>query len=367
MRVLVLAPPMASAGGIQRYTTTLVHGLKDLLGDESVRCLAMPEVLPGNGRSRVLARSKLNFACRALWEAVRWRPDLVICTHLALGPVGWLISRLGHRRYWIVVHGIEAWVSLPFAKRMALRRADRVIVTSKFNHERVTEIQRINAERIATLPCTLDEGLATVEPASTGPHGSLAKGQRVILTVARMAASEQYKGHDVILRTLPSILSRVPNLTYVIVGEGDDRSRIEALADALGLRQNVIFTGRVTDSELAALYRRSNVFALPTRTVLSDSEAKGEGFGIVFLEAMAFGKPVIGPNQGAPAEIIHHGQHGLLVNPEDSSAVADALVDLLTHPDKAHDMGQAGSDWVRKQYSYGAFREKLKGILPGAR
>jgi glycosyltransferase involved in cell wall biosynthesis len=213
----------------------------------------------------------------------------------------------------------------------------------------------------------LDEGLATVEPASTGPHESLAKGQPVILTVARMAASEQYKGHDVILQALPSVLSRVPDLVYVVVGEGDDRSRIEALADVLGLRQNVIFTGRVSDSELAALYNRSDVFALPTRTALSVREAKGEGFGIAFLEAMAFGKPVIGPSEGAPAEIIHHGQHGLLVNPEDSSAVAEALVDLLTNPGKAHDMGQAGSNWVRRQYSYGSFREKLKGILPEPR
>jgi phosphatidylinositol alpha-1,6-mannosyltransferase len=139
------------------------------------------------------------------------------------------------------------------------------------------------------------------------------------------------------------------------------------LADALGLRQNVIFTGRVSDSELAALYHRSDVFALPARTALSEREAKGEGFGIVFLEAMAFGKPIIGPNQGAPSEIIHHGRHGLLVNPEDSSAVAEALVDLLTNPGKAHDMGQAGGDWVRKQYSYGSFREKLKGILPDPR
>jgi phosphatidylinositol alpha-1,6-mannosyltransferase len=178
-----------------------------------------------------------------------------------------------------------------------------------------------------------------------------------------MAATEQYKGHDIMLRALPSVLSRVPSLVYVVVGDGDDRSRIEALADGLGLRPHVIFTGRVSDAELAALYQRSDVFALSARTVLTDREVKGEGFGIVFLEAMAFGKPVIGPSEGAPAEIIHHGVHGLLANPEDPAAVAEALVDLLTNPDKAREMGQAASVWVREQYSYRAFREKLKGIL----
>ena len=78
---------------------------------------------------------------------------------------------------------------------------------------------------------------------------------------------------------------------------------------------------------------------------------------------MAFGKPVIGPNYGAPAEIIRHGEHGLLVDPKDSSAIAQALVDLLTDPEKARKMGQAGRDWARKQYSYNSFRENLKGFL----
>jgi glycosyltransferase involved in cell wall biosynthesis len=240
-----------------------------------------------------------------------------------------------------------------------------VIVISNFSQEQIIKRHHIKLEHLSLLPCALDEGLATVEPASTGPYRSLADGQRVVLTVARMAAAEQYKGHDVILRALPSVLLRVPNLAYVVVGEGDDRSRIEALADSLGLRPHVIFTGRVSESELAALYHRSDVFALPARTVLTEQEAKGEGFGIVFLEAMAFGKPVIGPNEGAPSEIIRHGRHGLLVDPEDSMATAEALVDLLTNSDKSREMGEAGRDWVRKEYSYACFREKLWEILAG--
>ncbi len=363
MKVLLLTPSLERPGGIQRYTKTLVRALKNLMGDQSVRCVALAEDSTGQGKTRLSARAKWRLGWQATREAARWRPDLIICAHLALGPMGWLLASLGRRPYWVVVYGIEAWVSLPFAKRIALRRADRVIVISEFTREQVTKRQRVKGERIVCLPCALDEGLTTIEPESTGPHPSLANGQRVVLTVARMEAAEQYKGHDVMLLALPSVLSRVPNLSYVVVGEGDDRPRIEALVDNLDLRPHVIFTGRVSDFELAALYQRSDVFALPARTVLREQEAKGEGFGIVFLEAMAFGKPVIGPSEGAPAEIIQHGRHGLLVNPEDSAAVAQALVDLLTNPGRAHEMGQAGSDWVRKQYSFGSFREKLKGIL----
>ena len=364
MKVLVLAPPMGAFGGIQRYTTTLLQALKELVGEGNVRCLAMPDVGNSAGSSRASARSKLGFIVSALWAGMRWRADLVICAHLALGPIAWLLAKITLRPYWVFVYGIEAWAPLPFAKRRALRRATRVIGISKFTCEQVVKRQQVKAERISKLPCALNEELATIEPASVGPHQLVGKGSRVVLTVARLASSEQYKGHDVILRALPSVLQRVSDLTYVVVGDGDDRPRLEALAKELGLGQHVIFTGQVNDAELAALYRRCDVFAMPAQTKITPQEAKGEGFGIVYLEAMAFGKPVIGPNDGAPAEIIADGKHGLLVNPEDPSAVAAALVDMLTHPDRARAMGQAGSDWVRQQFSYVAFRERLKGILP---
>jgi glycosyltransferase involved in cell wall biosynthesis len=97
--------------------------------------------------------------------------------------------------------------------------------------------------------------------------------------------------------------------------------------------------------------------------VLDVSKPKGEGFGIVFLEAMAFGKPVIGPTYGAPAEIIRDNENGLLVDPEDPKSVANALVKLLDDPGAAREMGQAGRKNVLAHYSYGPFRETLRGIL----
>lgn len=365
MKVLLLAPPMASVGGIQRYTITLVQALKHLLGNEGVRCLAISEAPDRNGGKRFPARSKLSFGCHALWEAVRWRPDLIICTHLALGPIGWLARTLAGPPYWIVVHGIEAWGVLPGWKRGALRQADRVLVTSAFSREQVVKRHQIDEKRTSSLPCTLDETLLSAEPAEGGACARISDGQRLVLTVARMAAWERYKGHDVVLRALPSVVAKIPNLTYVMVGGGDDRPRLEGLAQELGLTKHVVFTGEVTDSELAALYHRSEVFLLPARTEIDKYNPKGEGFGIVFLEAMAFGEPVIGPNYGAPAEIIRQGQLGLLVDPEDSAAIAEALVDLLTNPDRAREMGQAGSEWVRRHYSYDSFREKLREILAG--
>jgi glycosyltransferase involved in cell wall biosynthesis len=363
MKVLVLAPPLEKAGGIQRYTLILVRALKDLLGNQNVRCLSIPEVPDGRGQRRFSASSKLSFVTRALWEAFRWTPDLVICSHVAMGTIGWLLGRLAHRPYWVFVYGIEAWIELPGWKRGALRRADQVIAISDFSREQVVQRHHIDENRILNLPCTLDESLLRVKLAEAGACAEIPKGRRIILTVARMAAAERYKGHDVALRALPLVVAKIPCLTYVMVGGGDDRPRLERLAQELGVAEHVIFVGEVTDWELAELYHRSEVFLLPARTVIDKYSPKGEGFGIVYLEAMAFGKPVIGPNYGAPMELIRHGETGLLVDPANPASVSEALIKLLSEPDLAREMGKAGSEWVRRYYSFDSFRQRLQDIL----
>jgi len=365
MKVLILAPPLVSPGGIQRYTITLIRALKDLVGEPNVRSLAIPS--NGNRCGRFSVGLKLHFGFQAIGEVVRWRPDLIICTHLALGPVAAVAATIGKRPYWVVVHGIEAWCSLPYGKRAALRQADRVIVTSAFNQEQVLKRQGIDPDRMSSLPCALDEKLLSVQATSDGRkcnlHRYFSYDRRVLLTVGRMVASERYKGHDMVLRALPAVVAEVPNLTYVLVGDGDDRARLEKLAAELGLAAHVVFTGEVSDLELAAFYRRSKVFVLPARTVIDDQSPKGEGFGIVYLEAMAFGLPIVGPNNGAPAELVDDGKNGLVVDPDDPGQIASAVIKLLSNPNAARRMGQAGRKRVLKEFSYEAFRERVRQLL----
>jgi len=136
-----------------------------------------------------------------------------------------------------------------------------------------------------------------------------------VLTVARLAASERYKGHDLILEAWPKVLTQAPSAKYIIVGDGDDGVRLEARTRDLGLAGSVSFKGAIFGDELHACYDRSTIFAMLARTDLDPRAPKGEGFGIVFLEAMANGKPAVGPNVGASAEFLHAGEHGLLVDP----------------------------------------------------
>ena len=370
-KVLVLAPSLEVTGGIQRHTKTLIRALRELLGEKAVHALTLEpkrrkskrgkgKAAPGS-TSGIGAGAKALFICRALWGTIAWRPDLVIAAHVGFAPLAWLLGALSRCRYWVFAHGIEVWGALTRSKRSALVRSTRIIAVSDFTRRRLVERQLVSEDRALILPN------AAENPPSpqTDLRASLLAGQgrRVVLTVSRLASAERYKGHDVLLQALVYVRHKVPDVLYLVVGEGDDRVRLEEQAQQLNLGNSVRFLGEVSDEMLAACYDLCEVFAMPSRTELNGSVPKGEGFGIVYLEAMMRGKPVIGPNYGAPTEFIRHGEHGLLVNPEDPEAVAAALVELLDSPQRARRMGEAAREWVMGEYSYLRFVERLGTLL----
>jgi glycosyltransferase involved in cell wall biosynthesis len=362
MKILVLSPSAKKRGGVQRYSSCFVRALRELLGEDKVCMLEVSECAGQDGLKRLPAKAKGWFAFQALLTACSWRADVMIATHIGLAPLAQVVSKLLYRPYWVIAYGIEVWGSLTGWKRVALRRADKVLSVSAFTRQRLVQRHQVPMERIVILPGTLDAALLNIAPDSKRVKGQLGD-RRAILTVGRLAASERYKGHDIVLQAMPKVLKKVPKACYLIVGDGDDRGRLEALAEQLGVREQAYFFGAVNDAELVACYQMCDVFAMPARTILDDEDPKGEGFGIVFLEAMAFGKPVIGPNYGAPTEFIRHGEHGFLVNPDDPNEVAEAIITLLTQPGLAFQMGETARQWVLSEFSYERFKEKLLKIL----
>src|ERR1019366_9005922 len=137
MKPLVLAPPMGSAGGVQRYTTTLVRSLEDIEGTESVRVIAVsaePQ-LRDDGELALSLSTKVRFFLAAVKQALIWHPQLIICAHIGVAPVGWVIHRVFGVPYWVVLHGIEVWGDLSRGKERALRGAQRLICNSRFTSE----------------------------------------------------------------------------------------------------------------------------------------------------------------------------------------------------------------------------------------
>jgi phosphatidyl-myo-inositol dimannoside synthase len=362
-KVLVLSPSLQGIGGVQNYTKTFVDALREVLGDDRVRIVAVPEEarMRSNRAPALRTSAKIRFLASALSAAILWRPDLIICAHVGLAPACSFIAKVTQTPYWVVLYGIEVWGDLTPAKRDALKSAARLVSITRFTLDATVKRHKLGETPAVILPPTL--------PRQSPPSGSIDKTglaesqQPIVLTVGRIAASERYKGHDVMLEAWPSVLRRVPNAEYWIVGEGDDRKRLESKARELGIASSLHFAGSVSPEELALCYDRCWIFAMPARTELDGPVPRGEGFGIVFLEAMAFGKPVIGPQVGAPAEFIRSGEHGLLVDPTSPAAVAGAIVDLLSNPARTHEMGMAARQWVNSEFSFESFCGRLREAL----
>lgn len=350
-KILVLTPPLGPPGGVQRYSALLLRVLGDLQGAERLRHL---ELTPGR---------RVAFLAKTLRSAWSWKPDLLVYTHLSQARIQALPALRPKAPYWVVVYGIEVWGRLSGPAARALRGAERILAISRFTRDRLVERHGIEAGKIELLPPAVDDRLLTVKPEEGLPRRLGLEGRRILLTVARLDASERYKGHDEILKVLPRLFKRVPEAGWLVVGDGGDRARLEAEARRIGVADRVVFAGAADDARLAACYRACELFVMPARTLLNDDAPKGEGFGIVFLEALSFGKPVVGPRIGAPAEVVRDGGEGILVDPDRPEELARALERLLLDPALARRMGEAGRARVVADCGVASFRRRVAELF----
>jgi glycosyltransferase involved in cell wall biosynthesis len=302
------------------------------------------------------AGSKFQFMRAALRAASR-NPDLVIALHPHLAPIVSAIKMRSRKfRSIVFTHGVEVWLPLGWPRGSALRSADLVVGPSSDTvHHLITE-QEISPTNVQLLAWGLDpEFEARVAAASptTLPAG-FPLNARNILTVGRWNSAERYKGADTLISALPRVLKTVPDASLVLVGDGDDRPRLEQLARDLGVSDRTHFLYGLTPEDLFACYANCEIFALPSR---------GEGFGLVFLEAMAHAKPVIGGAHGGIPDIIEDGVTGRLVPHGDIEQLAQALEALLSNPSKAIEMGTRGKNRIAQAFSFGQFESQLTKVL----
>lgn len=362
--VLILASGVMGPGGIQRYTRILQQVLGDIEGPEQVHGLFLRKEADGAEGRTVGWAQAVGYGLCALQEAWRGWPRVIVCAHVAFAPLTWLLAKLVTARYVVVTYGIEVWGRLPWWRLVALRQADRIVAISHWTKHQLLTRHQLQPERMVVLPGALGETFVHLGEAPDGGSAwSTLEGWPVVLSVGRLAAEEQYKGHELVIRALPEVVQRVPGVRYLIVGDGTDRARLERLAHEVGVADRVVFAGWVAEEALVAAYHRCDLLIMPSRTVTDGDHPQGEGLGYVFLEAMACGKPVIGPDRGAPTEFIKHGEHGLLVDPEDPQAIAEAMATLLTQPELARRMGDSARAWVLQHYSSERFREGWQAVL----
>ena len=373
-RVLVLAPHAWGTGGIERATRTLLRALADLYGPERVGLLSVwggSERLPcrvlwagprAHGAEPVPASVKMRFAAAAAVAARVWRRRLVIVAcHPHLAPVAQACARVSGAPFLVWCHGEEAWRPQRRLVGRALRAADAVVAPSHFTATAVQLTARIEGQRLVVLSHALPGEVPLAMGIRPQPRS-----QPRVLAVARLVPEHAYKGIDTLLTVWPRIQESVPQAELQIVGDGPDRPRLEAEAQRLGLDGHVRFAGALNDGALAHAYGEAAVFALPVRTTVG-SEAGGEGFGLVYLEAAAAGLPVVAGNGGAIPEVVRDGETGLLVDPRAPDEVARAIVRLLRDPELARRMGEAAQRRALEEFSFERFRRRLGELVAQVR
>lgn len=359
----------ASKGGIQAYSAYFMSALQqilsptqlevflknDTIADVQLQDCAVPIHRAGTLPTRI--RTPV-YAAQVIAHAVRQRPKLVISTHLNFAPAARTLKQFSNIPYWIVAHGIEAWNIDRPGLQGALHDADRILAVSHYTRDRLLEEQSLDPEQVVVLPNTFESDRFQIgeKPVHLLKRYNLQPDQPIILTVCRLAAQERYKGYDQVLRALVQIRQVCPRVHYIVVGKGEDRSRLEQLIADLDLQDCVTLAGFVSDSELCDYYNLCDVFAMPS---------KREGFGIVYLEALACGKPVIGGNQDGAVDALCQGRLGALVNPDDVAEIATTLIQILqkTYPNPLIYQPSSVRELVIKTYGFQAFQATLSQLL----
>lgn len=277
------------------------------------------------------------------------RTDWILFTHLGLAKIQTSVPKLFRRPYAVFLHGIEAWNPLSANERDALAGAQLRVANSRYTAERVKAAHPDIGE-VAVCPLALpghDGTSSTGMPMQPyGPHA--------VLTVARMSRSERYKGHDQLIDCWPRVSAAVPDAQLVIAGDGDDADRLKARAAGGGASSRIHFTGFVSARELDHLYRSAALFAMPSRS---------EGFGLVYLEAMARRLPCIGSIHDAAGEVIVDGVTGQLVDQDDTACLADTIAALLLDEGRRRRMGDAGHARLLSEFTFDRFAERVYAFL----
>jgi phosphatidyl-myo-inositol dimannoside synthase len=278
------------------------------------------------------------------------RPDIAIYDQVETGALGFLLKKLFGLPYIVFAYGAEMYDrGSAQLKKLVYRNAQKVVTCSADTAARVAQFAAIPQDAIEVIYPGVDVRRFELGDPEVVRDEYRLHGRRIILTVGRLSVRESYKGQDTVIRALPSVVEQVPEATYLVVGDGDDRPRLERLAAELGMQEHVVFAGRVPEQVLPAFYTVADAFVMVSK---ESDQGMTEGFGIVYLEAAAAGKPVVFASSGGTREAAVDGQTGLSVDPDDISAVAEAVTRLLANYEEAQTLGENGYRRAREQFTW---------------
>ncbi len=309
MKFLFIAGDLNRIGGIEKYNRDFYAALM-----QTGASIILVERREGG------FLAKATFVYQVIRQFLKERPDVIFCGHLNFSPVCLALKKIFGTPYTLALYGIEIIAVHGWIKRKAVRHSDRVITISEYAKGLILKQYPDINEHIFMLPSAVDGSIFTLKNKNKALLDRLGiAGRPIILSLARLSTPE-HKGQDRVLASLPAVLEKIPNAAYLIVGGGTDDRVTAILKKHPGLANSVFFTGPASNEERVDYYNLGDVYVLPS---------KYEGFSIVFIESLACGVPVIASDAYGCREGLLDGVLGLLVPPDDLTAIANAIVSIL--------------------------------------
>jgi asparagine synthase (glutamine-hydrolysing) len=356
-RILVLlSDGFGGRGGIAKFNRDLLTALAEQTDMSEI--VAIPRLMPcppGDIPAKVSyltsgLNGKINYlkaVCATLLANRKF--DLVISGHINLIPISYLAKKIVGAPLLLIVHGIDAWQPSKSKLVNALvRKIDAYISVSKITKQRFTAWTGLSKENGWILPNSID--FALFAPREKKPEllrrYGLA-GKTILMTCGRLESSERSKGFDEVIEVIPRLEQEIPSIAYLIVGDGNDRARLERKARELNVQNRIVFAGHIPESEKCDHYCLADAYVMPSR---------GEGFGIVYLEAMACGIPTVASKVDGGREALLDGKLGILVDPSDRVDLRRGIITALSRTAKR---APAGLEF----FTIDNYRKRLQTII----
>jgi glycosyltransferase involved in cell wall biosynthesis len=365
-RILFLSLRIFSAtGGIEKVCRIFGKAIFEMTfsGDCSLEIYSSHDTINQSSKNAYFpsdyfsgfGNNKFKFLNAAFLNGIK--SDVVILSHINLLPVGWLIKTFSpNTKLVMLAHGIEVW-SLPLGiKKKMIKSCDEILCVSQFTKDEMIKLHGSGAKKYSVLNNCLDPLLPILSSRNDSIDLRKKYGfkpfEKILFTLTRMDATERYKGYDRVLQAMAGLIKEMPELKYIIGGGYDEieKKKIDALIAELGLKDNVVITGFIPDEDLKDYFQMSDVYVMPSYH---------EGFGIVFIEAMYYGLPVIAGNKDGSVDALLNGKLGTLIDPMDIDALKNAIKENLEKINKE----KVDKELLMSNFAYDIYKEKIDGIL----
>lgn len=333
MRILVLTTDaFGGHGGIAKFNRDLLTAL--CAHSECTEVVAIPRSMPNTSESLpsglTYITEGLNGKCKYIAAVLKYiikknQFDLIVCGHINILSLAILAKHMVRAPVLLFIYGIDAWrPTKSLLTNYLVRGVDAFISISKVTKRRFLSWATLREEKGFILPnaIDLDRFKPGEKPSALLDRYGL-RGKTVLMTLGRLVAKERCKGFDEMLELLPDMIKEDSDIFYLIVGDGADRSRLEDKVKQLGLTGHVVFAGLIDEEEKALHYHLADTYIMPSR---------GEGFGFVFLEAMACGIPVVASKVDGSREAVRNGKLGILVDPDKPDEIKAGILEALKRP-----------------------------------